>query len=47
MRLAGVEAVVGSANFHEHMTGGVRAWETAFPASAAAIKSATIVGATK
>jgi hypothetical protein len=27
MRLAGVEAVVGSANFHERVTDGVRAWQ--------------------
>jgi anti-anti-sigma regulatory factor len=27
MRLAGIEAVVGSANFHERVTDGVRAWE--------------------
>ena len=27
MRLGGVEAVVGSANFHERVTEGVRAWQ--------------------
>jgi anti-anti-sigma regulatory factor len=27
MRLGGVEAVVGSTNFHERVTDGVRAWE--------------------
>ena len=27
MRLGGVEAVVGSANFHERVTDGVRAWQ--------------------
>jgi high affinity sulfate transporter 1 len=27
MRLAGVEAIVGSANFHERVTDGVRAWQ--------------------
>ena len=27
MRLAGIEAVVGSTNFHERVTDGVRAWE--------------------
>jgi anti-anti-sigma factor len=28
MRLGGIEAVVGSTNFHERVTDGVRAWET-------------------
>jgi anti-anti-sigma factor len=28
MRLGGIEAVVGPANFHERVTDGVRAWET-------------------
>jgi MFS superfamily sulfate permease-like transporter len=27
MRLAGIEAIVGSANFHERVTDGVRAWQ--------------------
>jgi hypothetical protein len=27
MRLGGVEAVVGPANFHERVTDGVRAWQ--------------------
>ena len=27
MRQAGIEAVVGSANFHERVTDGVRAWQ--------------------
>jgi len=27
MRLGGVEAVVGSTNFHERVTDGVRAWQ--------------------
>ena len=27
MRLGGLEAVVGSANFHERVTDGVRAWQ--------------------
>ena len=27
MRLGGIEAVVGSANFHERVTDGVRAWQ--------------------
>ena len=27
MRLAGIEALVGSANFHERLTDGVRAWQ--------------------
>jgi hypothetical protein len=27
MRLAGIEVVVGSANFHDRVTDGVRAWQ--------------------
>ena len=27
VRLAGLEAIVGSANFHERVTDGVRAWQ--------------------
>jgi hypothetical protein len=27
MRLGGIEVVVGSTNFHERVTDGVRAWE--------------------
>jgi anti-anti-sigma regulatory factor len=27
MRLGGIEAVVGSTNFHERVTDGVRAWQ--------------------
>jgi len=27
MRLAGIEAIVGSLNFHERITNGVRAWQ--------------------
>ena len=29
MRLGGLEAVVGPANFHERITDGVRAWQAA------------------
>jgi len=27
MRLAGIESIVGSSNFHERITDGVRAWQ--------------------
>ena len=31
MRLAGIEAAVGSANFYERVTDGVRAWQQGLP----------------
>jgi hypothetical protein len=40
MRLAGIEAVVGSTNFHERVTDGVHAWQEAKEQQAAIEESA-------
>jgi high affinity sulfate transporter 1 len=42
MRLAGIEAVVGSTNFHERVTDGVHAWQEAKEQQAAIEESARI-----
>jgi hypothetical protein len=40
MRLAGIEAIVGSTNFHERVTDGVHAWQETKKQQAAIEESA-------
>jgi anti-anti-sigma regulatory factor len=40
MRLAGIEAILGSTNFHERVTDGVHAWQEAKEQQAAIEESA-------
>jgi SulP family sulfate permease len=40
LRLAGIEAVLGSANFHERVTDGVRAWQLREGMNAVSVRGA-------